>query len=149
VWIYGPKHITDTLNSVYCEIKVTEEIGESHVTEAKLKNIKDISYSKSKVLVNVPVEKFTETSADINIKLLNAPDSLSVTLIPDKVQVYYKVPLSLYEKINKTDFEAIADFSKRKNENISIELKSLNPYIEITKSSILSTSFILERKKQK
>jgi hypothetical protein len=149
VWVYGPKHITDTITAVYCEIKDIVEMGESHVTDAKLKNIKDISYSKSKVIVNVPVEKFTETSADIYIKLLNAPDSLNVTLIPDKVQVYYKVPLSLYEKINKTDFEAVADFSKRKNENLSIELKSTNPYIEITKSSIISTSFILERKKQK
>lgn len=149
VWIHGPKHITDTLTAVYCEIKDAGEMGESHVTEAKLKSIKDINYSKSKVLVNVPVEKYTETFTDIDIKLINSPDSLNVTLIPDKVQVYYKVPLSLYEKTSKTDFDVVADYSKRKSENISIEITSVNPYIEITRSSILSTSFILERKKHK
>jgi hypothetical protein len=149
VWIYGPKHIIDTLKAVYCEIKDASEMGESHVTEAKLKSIKDISFSKSKILVNIPVEKFTETSSELPIKLLNTPDSLNVTLIPNKVNVYYKVPLSLYEKISNSDFEVIADFTKRKNENISIQVTALNPYIEITRNSILRTSFILERKKQK
>lgn len=149
VWVYGPKHIIDTVKAVHCEIKDAGEIGENHIVEAKLKSIKDLSFSKSKILINIPAEKYTESSVEIIITPQNFPDSLAIVLIPDKVQIFFKVPLSLYDKIGKDEFEAIADYSNKKNDLISIDIKAISQHIEISRSSPLNTSFILERKKKK
>ncbi|MDD3740259.1 MAG: hypothetical protein PHH30_03375, partial [Bacteroidales bacterium] len=74
--VYGPKHIIDTIKSVYCENSGIENIGENHIKEVKLKHIRDLSFSKSKILINFPVEKYTESSINIKVIAANFPDSL-------------------------------------------------------------------------
>ncbi len=147
VFIYGPKHITDTVKYVSCENTNLGVVGESHIRELKLNSISEISFSKSKILLNIPVEKYTETSLETNISTANFPDSLNYQLMPDKVTIFYKVPLSLYDKIDKSNFEAIVNFKEKKNNKIGIEITSVNPYLEITKTNPISIEYILERKK--
>ncbi len=145
VFIYGPKHIVDTVKVVYCEPTDLGVIGEKHITEIKLKTIKEISFSKAKILINFPVEKYTETNIEVKLSVVNFPESVKYQLIPDKVSIFYKVPLSLYDKIDKVNFEAVVNYDDKKNEQISVTVNSVNPYLEITKINPISVGYILER----
>ncbi len=147
VFIYGPKHITDTVKFVTCASSDLGLIGESHIKEIKIDAIKELSFSKSKVLINIPVEKYTETSIEVDIATANFPDSLKYQLIPNKVTISYKVPLSQYDLIDKNNFEAVVNYKLKKNDQIGLEITSINPYLIITKTNPISVGFILERKK--
>jgi len=145
--VYGPKHITDTIKAVYTDKTNLGKLGEMHIKEVALRKIPNISFSKSKILVNVPVEKYTEANISIPVIAVNFPDSLSFELIPNAVSVFYKVPLSLYDKIDKTNFEAVVNYESIKNNQIIVEIVSVNSFLEITKSNPVSVGIILERKK--
>ena len=105
-----------------------------------------MSYSKYKILINFPVEKYTEASINIAVVAANFPDSLDYQLIPNRVNIYYKVPLSLFDKIDTLNFEAVADYKTEKNKLISVNVVSVNPYLEITKVNPFNVGFILKRK---
>lgn len=146
VLVFGPKHIIDTIRSVYCEDIKIEDVGESHIKEVKLIRIRDLNFSKSKILINFPVEKYTETSIDLPVIASNFPDSLDYQLLPGRVNIFYKVPLSLYDKIDSLNFEVVADYKTEKNNQITVNVVSVNPYLEITKVNPFSISFVLKRK---
>jgi len=146
IFVFGPKHIIDTIQAVYCEKSRIEDIGESHIKEIRLKGIKDLSYSKSRILINFPVEKYTEASIIIPVTAANFPDSLDYQLIPNEVSVSYKVPLSLYDVIDSLNFEAVADYTTEKNNLVTVNIVSVNPYLEITKVNPFNIGFVLKRK---
>ncbi len=146
VFVYGPKHIIDTISKVYCDNSDLENIGDNHIKEVKLKYVRNLSYSKYKILINFPVEKYTEASINIAVVAANFPDSLDYQLIPNRVNIYYKVPLSLFDKIDTLNFEAVADYKTEKNKLISVNVVSVNPYLEITKVNPFNVGFILKRK---
>lgn len=68
----------------------------------------EISLSKQKVELTIPVESYTEKSFFVPVKLKNAPsDSLKV--FPDKIKVSFAVGLSQYDSVHYSDFELVAD----------------------------------------
>lgn len=148
VYVYGPKHITDTITAVYAEMYNLGNIGQIDAKELKIKPIKELSFSSSKVMLKFPVEKYTETSIEIPVSALFFPDSLEFKIIPPKITLKYKVALSQYDKIDLSNFEASVNFNKKKNDMIVVEVNSTNPYIEITGINPISVGFILERKRQ-
>lgn len=145
ILISGLKNAIDTVSAVYCTVPENKIIGDSKTVEAKLKEIKGVKFITSMILLNFPVEKYSEKSLNINIVPINFPDDLEVKLIPSVVNVSFKVPLSLFESIQESNFEAIVDFEKNKNSKIEIEINSKNKYIQISHISPLVTSFVLER----
>jgi hypothetical protein len=147
VFVYGPKNIVDSLQYVKTKKIKLENIGEKNISEIKLETLNNLSYSKSKILVSIPVEKFTETEIELSIQIANAPDSIKAILIPEKTSVLFKVPLSSFDKITASDFTVIADFDKQKLNSIPLDIISNNPLVEITGAKNNHVSFILEKTK--
>jgi hypothetical protein len=147
VYVYGPKHITDTISAVYSETYSLGNVGQTTIKELKLKPIRDLSFSHSKVTLEFPVEKYTQTSIELPVTAAFFPDSLKYQIIPAKVTVTYKVALSQYDKVDKSNFEAIVNYNNKKNEMIVVEVNSINPYVEISGINPISVECILERKR--
>ncbi|MDO6759109.1 YbbR-like domain-containing protein [Tamlana sp. 2_MG-2023] len=74
-------------------------------------NKSDLDFSTTTVRLKATVEKFTEGTLKIPVRIINAPKKSVIKFFPKEVSVSYYVSLSDFEQISKKDFEVICDFS--------------------------------------
>jgi len=113
VWVHGPQNILDTLKTIptkECEFK---EVSHNLLREVKLDLPLGLTSKVKKVLLNVPVEQYTEAAFEIPITVMNVPDSLSIKLFPSKVKISCRVGLGEYANINKSKFRAFVYFNPK------------------------------------
>lgn len=148
VVVTGTKDLVDSIKFVSTNYEDIGEIRENNSKAVSLSHISNIRLSTSIVMFTVPIERFTEKTVEVKIKPYNFSDSLSYMLLPDKVFVSYKVPISLDDKIDSSNFVVSADYNLRKKDNIKVDVMSLNTNIQLTKYSPAIIRFIIEKKNQ-
>jgi len=111
VMVLGAKNILDSLQCVETEFLDIENIDFSIVEKANLKSIDNVDLDIKKVNIYVDVEKYTEASKNIPLKVENVPDSIILRLFPAYVKVSYLVGLSKYGAVSINDFEAKLDYN--------------------------------------
>jgi YbbR domain-containing protein len=79
----------------------------------------NIICSTNQIRYKAAIEEITEKQIIVPVKIINAPDSLLLVILPKKVKVSCRVGLSDYQSLNSKDFSAIVDFK-------GIELKGQN-----------------------
>jgi hypothetical protein len=146
VVVHGHRNVLDTINSIKTTHTNLGIIGENNEKTLELMPQPYLEYSIKNVTIKMPTEKFTETYKDINIKPINFPENFDHVILPDKIQVFYKTPLSLYNSITENNFEAYADYNKQKNDIIEIDITSTNPNIEILRINPISITYFLEKR---
>ena len=110
ITVHGSRNIIDTLQFI-----PTEKLIFSHVTDSIKRNIvlpdkRGLKYSHKRVLLQIPVEAFTEKKMEIPVTTVNTPDSIFVRSFPGKVTVKCFVGLSRYNEIGEEDFAAKIDY---------------------------------------
>ena len=106
---------------------------------------RDVSFYPNKVSFSIPVEKFTEAKAEVEVKIINS-NGLNIKTFPDKVKVFYNVALKDYPKIEPGMIFAVADFSKAnlpETDKIKVSLESYPSYIRINKIEPEKVEFII------
>jgi hypothetical protein len=68
-----------------------------------------------KLLVEIPVEKYTETQLELPVKVINTPPGYQITPMPGKTSVRFNVVLSRYKDVSEDKFEVIADMADTTN----------------------------------
>jgi hypothetical protein len=111
VWIHGPQNVLDTLKSISTKEYEFNEISHNLLREVKLDLPSGLSTKVKKVLLNVPVEQYTEAAFEIPVNILNLPDSITIKLFPAKIKVSCRVGLSEYANISKNSFKAYISFN--------------------------------------
>src|SRR5688572_7989972 len=86
-------------------------------TKAKLINPEGVSLDTSQTEVLLEVEKFTEGTVQVPVKLDNVPSGLTIKIYPDKVTLKYLVSLSHYSEIKPEMFTVTADASAASSDN--------------------------------
>lgn len=85
------------------DIKQSQEIR----LDLKAPQNQEVHLSEEKIIVQVPVEQFTEKSLFVPIQVRNGPDTLKI--FPEMVKLSCVVGLSKFNQINKSSFTLIAD----------------------------------------
>ncbi len=114
IWIYGPKYVIDTIHYIKTESITFKNVTKSVEKRLALQKQYYLSYSASHVLLNIPVEKFTEAKLSVPIEIRNLPDSLTMKMIPNYVLLTCQVGLSNYDKIKPYYFKASVDYKSIK-----------------------------------
>ncbi|MCH2021884.1 MAG: CdaR family protein [Saprospiraceae bacterium] len=70
----------------------------------------NIKTSTKIIKCKAEVEAVTEKQIDVPVKVINAPDSLLLVILPKKVKINCRVGLSDYHNLDSDDFDAIVDF---------------------------------------
>ncbi len=109
--ITGPESTLDTIDHVYTEYKKYTRTNRTFSEELKLLPIDNVSFTKKIVVISVPVEKFTESSINVPIKIINIPDSMEMKLFPTFIKVNYIVALDNYNKVSVWNFRATVDYN--------------------------------------
>lgn len=113
--VIGPKAIASQLKNVKTNPIVLENIKSNVSKEVSLnlpKDINDIKFSNTSVVLNVKVEKFTEGTLKIPLTINNIPEGVKLKYFPKEVGVSFYTSLSNFNTIKTKDFTVECDFSK-------------------------------------
>lgn len=128
VIISGSKKDLKSVNFI-----ATKEIEVDNVNDT-LKGIVELSKHNSKIKVSpdkteyfLPVSKYSENALMIQIKTINVPDSLELSVFPNKAKVSFLVALNSFGKVSNNDFNVICDYNSRYQQD-AIMIPKLTQY---------------------
>jgi len=145
--VSGPAPLIDTLQKVYTHPIKLKNIGKNVTLTTELSPIPDCRFANVPIEVEVLVEQFTEAKKTIPITPLNVPDSLTIRLFPDYVNISYEIGLSKYEKVSDDDFTFTVDYPGTSgNPYLEVKARHLPSYIKNPNFFPQKVEYILERK---
>jgi hypothetical protein len=150
ITIWGPQTIIDTMEYIKTEQINLFGINSSIKRKLGFLSNKNIKIYEKEVNIEIPVEKFTESSLKINIEVINLPDTLILRTFPSEVEVTYLVGLSDFDKVRIDQFRAIADFEdidKNLSNRLRIQLVKFPKDIKSVKTHPTKIEYIIEKSK--
>lgn len=147
--ISGPRAVIDTIMYVDTEYHEFNQVKDIITRNLNIEAIRKVSISHKKVEVMIPVEQFTEEVIDINIRILNKPDTAEVRLFPDRVSVLFNIALSDYNRIQEIPMEAVVDMKGldvRTVERLKVDVVNLPAYIRNVRYNPKQVEYIIEKK---
>lgn len=111
ITITGPRSILDTVSEVKTSPMVLSLLLQTQKEKVPLAPIQQVTFSQNVVVVEVPVEKFTEATLEVPIVPLNIPDKSQVILLPEKVTIKCNVPVSKYFQLKPNQFKLVCNFN--------------------------------------
>lgn len=117
ITVTGPRSIIDTIYEVKTKQVTLNLLSETNKLKVQLQPIQQISFSQNEVNVEIPIEKFTETTLEILLVPINIPDNAQIVLLPEKVSVKCNVIVSKFFLLKPNQFRLVCDF--KDNEAIS------------------------------
>ncbi|HYX09561.1 MAG TPA: CdaR family protein [Bacteroidales bacterium] len=149
ITVSGPHLILDTLSKVYTRFQQLDQINATTQRNLPLKSIDNVSFSQKRVLVTIPVEKFTEASIKVPIVPINLPDTLVMKLFPSEINVSYLVGLSDYDKVQPSSFRATVDYNSIAtsiNNKLRVSVEMAPPFVRSVKYQPKNVDFVIEKK---
>lgn len=110
VIISGPQEIIDSINVYRTRNTTFKHIKDTIIHVVELESMKRISLKPEKVMVIVPVVKYTEMEFNIPIEAENVPDSLFLRTFPGSITLSCWVGLKEYNTISPFMFRAMVDY---------------------------------------
>ncbi len=146
IMVSGPAAIIDTLTLLRTEPKIFSNLDTRLERVIRIEPPTLTELSTDKVTLILPVEKFTEKSVSIAVRVINKPEELKLKLFPPQVSVVFMVGLSKYEEVSAGDFSATVDFNQVTDGNtvLDISIESAPPFIQLLKVSPGSIEYLIE-----
>lgn len=147
--ITGPKIIVDTIEAVYTKKQTFNQINKTESKTLSLVPIQKIALSERRILVNVPVEQFTEAVLELKVTMINVPDTMRVRLFPEKVNVQCIVALSDYNNIIDASVEAVVDLDGldiTSTNRLKITLRNMPSYASQVRFNPQLVEYLIEKK---
>lgn len=149
VMIYTTDKMINKISYAYTVADTVYDFKSDKPLLFKLVSGNNYKFSPSEVLVEVPIEEFTQKELNIPITCLNIPDNLGVKFFPSTAKISFFVGLSKYKSIVESDFEIQFDYNNLKEEEqstVPIRLTLTPDYIRNLRIEPSEVEFILEQK---
>ncbi len=104
-----------------------------------------VEFAVKKVVVKIPVEKFTEGTIELPVEVLNLPEQYTIKTFPEKVKITYLVGLSSYEKVNEDQFSLLAYYNEN-TASLKLKLVKFPDFIRNPKIETAKVEYILRKK---
>jgi len=149
VEISGPKAVIDTIMYVRTEFHEFNQVKDLITRNLSIESIRKVGISHKKVELMIPVEQFTEEVMDINIRILNKPDTAEVRLFPDRISVRFNIALDDYNRLQEIPLEAVVDINGldvRTVERLKVDVVNLPEFIRNVRYNPKQVEYIIEKK---
>lgn len=146
--VSGPPSIVQKLKYVRTENIKLENVKGPVNMKARLIGSRLLSFNNDHIEFRIPVEKFTEGSADVEINPVNVRSGYSLKTFPEKVKVLYLVALSQYNKVEDSMFDAVIDANNLKEKQTSkldVNVITSPSFVRITKLEPDKVDYILRK----
>jgi len=150
VTVSGPAEVLDKITFWQTDSVKLTQVNQSFNGRVYLKPAAEgnLSVLPKSVMVNIPVDEFTEKTLEIPVKLINNHNYYDVKVFPQKVKVTFTTSLSDYPDANEDDFEAVADLDLWRKQGYSVlpvrisRMPSFNKIVKIEPQNI---DFIIKK----
>jgi hypothetical protein len=148
IWVRGPQNILDTMKAVNSRPYSFQNLSHNLLRQLKLDLLPEITSNTKEVLLNIPVEQYTEATFEIPIKVLNSPDSLLIKTFPSKAKVSCKIGLSEYNKLNGDNFMAVINYKdiSRTGSKLPVELSRFPKKVLAVDFFPKEVEYVIERR---
>ncbi len=125
VHIEGPQSYLKRIDHLKTKTFRIEKVNDKLIKNIPLKQpaYPFVSYNKKAVKLIIPVEKLTERTIAVPVKLDNPYFKSRIELVPSQVKIRFQTVLSRYDEITPEDFEAFVYTKRTKQENRARKLK--------------------------
>lgn len=144
--VSGPSAALDTIRFLETEQVNISEIDTDIERVVQVKKPLNTQLATDKVLMKIPVEKYTEKEISIPVEVKNKPEGVSVKIFPSEVIVSFMVGMSKYESTTANDFKITVDFNQvdKSSETLDVTIDSQPPFIQSLRVSPRSVDFLVE-----
>lgn len=111
VMVNGTQSVLDTLQYVMTNLLRFNSVDQHIKTETSLSKIQEAYFDIQKVVINIPVEEYTESQLLVPVVVKDNSSGMSIKLFPGKVKVTFQVGLSRFQEVRPEDFKLSVAFS--------------------------------------
>ncbi|MCR5455449.1 MAG: YbbR-like domain-containing protein [Bacteroidales bacterium] len=111
VEIYGSAIIIDTVTAIHTESLSLHNITQTTTQRARLDLPTGVNCELTSTDATISVEKFTEGSVEVNLRVINVPDTVSIRFFSQKAKIKFNVGWNNYKKISSDMFSAEMDYN--------------------------------------
>ncbi len=114
--VIGPKILVseisylETHEAVLSDVK--SDLEETITLKLPEEHASDLKFSATHVMLRADVEKFTEGTLKIPVRVINVPEGIKLKYFPKDVHVSYYTSLSNFNSVKENDFEVVCDFKR-------------------------------------
>jgi len=149
ITISGPSSIIDTITNIKTLPLVYDKLYLPLEEMATLPKIQQVGFSHRKVMVKLPVEKYTEATIQVPIEIRNKPPDINIKLIPSTVDLKCNVVLSRYNLLKSSDFTLSVEYKsieENKSGRLRVIVSRKPSYIHKIDFKPKYVDFIIEQK---
>lgn len=146
--VSGPQVTTDTLRLVYTKELKMKNVKDSIITELELLPIDKFIFQTTKVLVTIPIEKYTEKVLSIPIEAENTPDGLDIKTFPVSITLSCRVGISNYDKLTPYMFRVTVDYNTllgTHQNKLKVNLVKVPSYVQNVRFHPKSVDYLIEK----
>ena len=146
VEVSGPAGLIDTIGKLTTAPVTFSDLETSIEQGINIAHPEKTSVYPARVLLHVPVEKYTEKKISLPLQIMNMPADVEIKLFPSQVTVSFMVGMSNYESVSAADFTAMVDYQQiaDKRETLEVVVESTPQFIELTKVSPALVEYLIE-----
>lgn len=151
VIISGPSSVIDTIRNIYSISEDYTDLDKNLETMLALSlplNDNKISYSETEVKLNVPVEKYTESSIELPVMGSSNDTAIRIRTFPESVQLTYQVAIKDYKLVKPDMFFISAYFDTEKDKEkklIKVKVHKSPEFIKITRIHPDKVEFLIQK----
>lgn len=150
IWLSGPTSFIDTVKRVETELLKASKLSDTlqkSISLLKPKNIRGIQYEENRVDVLVEIEKYTEKSLLLPIRLDSNSSSFNIRTFPAQVQAYFLVPLSQYQQLNENRLVAqlLLEQDIEKSKKLKVQINNIPEFAKLNRIEPEYVEFIIRK----
>lgn len=131
ILVNGAQSVIDTMHFVTTEMQKFLSVDKPIQTEASLKSIKEVYFEQQKVMLDIPVEEYTEAQISVPVFMKDKPTDMIIKLFPEKIKVTFLVGLSRFQEMHPEDFKLFVNYSdiREGKQRLKITTESTPAYL--------------------
>ncbi len=126
VIVNGPQTLLDTLHWVSTEKEIFDQVEENIHVEVPLNQVKELFFEPKSVILNIPVEEYTEAEQTVPVTMVGQPEGMTIKLFPSKVKVKFLVGLSRFSEIHPEDFRLNVSYNDILEGKLRLKVKAIS-----------------------
>jgi hypothetical protein len=144
--ITGPAAVLNTIDVLKTEKLVFEGLDKNTERSVPVTHPDNTNISPEKVMVHIPVEKYTEKELTLPVQVIHLPEDVNLKLFPPNIKVTVMVGLSEYENVSSRDFSATVDYNQAlAGENhLEVSVETSKAYVQLMKIVPNSIEYLIE-----
>ena len=146
VMVNGTQSVLDTLHFVTTNFQRFNSVDQHIKVEASLSKIKEVFFDTQKVVINIPVEEYTEAQLSVPIVVKHKSSTVNIKLFPEKVKVTFQVGLSRFLDIRPEDFKLSVSFSdiSEGKQRLKVTTESIPKYLDDLKITPEEIEYLIQ-----